>query len=114
MAARQRGRRRLYHYRLASADLALYQYVCTFLTADTGVDQQQIAALGLVVPDALVSSVPTAEQNRATEMDANSSKLSTIDSYVGLIYTLLTNVSNRLEHGLAAALTRCWARSKRC
>ena len=27
-------------------------------------------------------------------MDANSSKLSTINSYVGLIYTLLTNVSN--------------------
>ncbi len=50
------GRRGLYHYRLASADLALYQYVCTFLTADTGVDQQEIAALGLVVPDALVSS----------------------------------------------------------
>ena len=89
------GRRGLYHYRLASADLALYQYVCTFLTADTGVDQQEMAALGLVVPDALVSSVPTAEQNRA-EMDAHSAKLSTIDSYVGLIYTLLTNVSNRV------------------
>ncbi len=50
------GRRGLYHYRLASADLALYQYVATFITADTSVDQQEVAALGLVVPDALVSS----------------------------------------------------------
>ena len=50
------GRRGLYHYRLADADLATYQYVATFITADTSVDQQEIAALGLVVPDVLVSS----------------------------------------------------------
>ncbi len=50
------GRRGLYHYRLASADLSLYQYVATFITADSSVDQQEIAALGLVVPDALTSS----------------------------------------------------------
>ena len=56
------GRRGLYHYRLASADLSLYQYVATFITADATVDQQEIAAIGLVVPDALVSSrlAPTA------------------------------------------------------
>jgi hypothetical protein len=50
------GRRGLYHYRLASADLSLYQYVATFITADATVDQQEIAAIGLVVPDALTSS----------------------------------------------------------
>lgn len=50
------GRRGLYHYRLASADLALYQYVATFVTSDATVDQQEIAAIGLVVPDALTSS----------------------------------------------------------
>ena len=52
------GRRGLYHYRLASADPSLYQYVATFVTADTDVDQQEIAALGLVVPDALISAIP--------------------------------------------------------
>lgn len=50
------GRNGLYSYLLAGADLALYQYVATFKTADATVDQQHIAALGLVVPDALVSS----------------------------------------------------------
>ena len=50
------GRRGLYHYRLASADLSLYQYVATFITADTDVEQQEMSALGLVVPDALVSA----------------------------------------------------------
>lgn len=50
------GRRGLYHYRLASADLSLYQYVATFITSDATVDQQHIAAIGLVVPDALISS----------------------------------------------------------
>lgn len=50
------GRRGLYHYRLASADLSLYQYVATFITSDATVDQQEIAAIGLVVPDALVTS----------------------------------------------------------
>ena len=53
------GRRGLYHYRLASADLSLYQYVATFITADATVDQQQVAAIGLVVPDALVGSRAT-------------------------------------------------------
>jgi len=54
------GRRGLYHYRLAAADLATYQYVATFITAAAAVDQQEVAALGLVVPDALVSSVADA------------------------------------------------------
>lgn len=53
------GRRGLYHYRLASADLSLYQYVATFITTDATVDQQEVAAIGLVVPDALVSSRST-------------------------------------------------------
>lgn len=75
------GRRGLYHYRLASADLTLYQYVATFITADSTVDQQEIAAIGLVVPDALVGSratqtsvddVPTvAEFNARTLMAAS-------------------------------------------
>lgn len=50
------GRRGLYHYRLASADLSLYQYITTFITTNTTVDQQEIPSLGLVVPDALVGS----------------------------------------------------------
>jgi hypothetical protein len=66
------GRRGLYHYRLASADLALYQYVATFITADTSVDQQEVAALGLVVPDALVSSrLAPATAGRSLAVDTN-------------------------------------------
>ena len=53
------GRRGLYGYRLASADLSLYDYVATAITATTTVDQQEIAAIGMVIPDALVSSVET-------------------------------------------------------
>ena len=51
------GRRGLYSYRLASADLALYQYIATFITTNTTVDQQEIPTLGLVVPDMLTSAV---------------------------------------------------------
>ena len=66
------GRRGLYHYRLASADLSLYQYVATFITADATVDQQEIAALGLVVPDALTSSrLAPATAGRTLDVDAN-------------------------------------------
>lgn len=66
------GRRGLYHYRLASADLATYQYVTTFITADATVDQQEIAALGLVLPDALVSSrLAPATAGRTLTVDAN-------------------------------------------
>ena len=53
------GRRGLYGYRLASADLSLYDYVATAITATTTVDQQEIAAIGMVIPDALVSGVET-------------------------------------------------------
>ena len=50
------GRRGLYGYRLTGADLSLYQYVATAITATTTVDAQEIAAIGMVVPDALVTS----------------------------------------------------------
>ena len=53
------GRRGLYGYRLTGADLSLYQYVATAITATTTVDAQEIAAIGMVVPDALVSSRST-------------------------------------------------------
>ena len=53
------GRRGLYGYRLTAADLSLYDYVATAITATTTVDQQEIAAIGMVIPDALVSSVET-------------------------------------------------------
>ena len=39
--------RRLYHYRLASADRRCIS-MCTFLTADTGVDQQKLPRWGLL------------------------------------------------------------------
>lgn len=61
------GRRGLYHYRLASADLSLYQYVATFITASAAVDQQEIAAIGLVVPDVLVSSRSTLTEQQARD-----------------------------------------------
>ena len=38
-------RRGLYYYRLTGADLTLYDYVATFITAYTDVDQREIAAL---------------------------------------------------------------------
>lgn len=62
------GRRGLYHYRLADAEPSLYQYVATFVAADTSVDCQEIAALGLVVPDVLVSS--RASQGSVDELAA--------------------------------------------
>lgn len=77
------GRRGLYHYRLASADLSLYQYVATFSTVDSSVDQQDVAAIGIVVPDALVSSraaigeAPT-EAEIVAAIDANSTRLADI------------------------------------
>ena len=49
------GRRGLYHYRLASANLSLYQYVATFITADSSVDQQEIAGIGFA-PDATIGA----------------------------------------------------------
>lgn len=39
------GRRGLYYYRQTSADLTLYDYVATFITADATVDQKEVAAL---------------------------------------------------------------------
>ena len=41
---------------MTGADLALYQYVATAITATTTVDAQEIAAIGMVVPDVLISS----------------------------------------------------------
>lgn len=70
------GRRGLYHYRLTSADLSQYQYVATFITAGTA-DQQEVAALGLVVPDALPSTLAPASTalSNATWTDAKAGYL---------------------------------------
>lgn len=46
----------IYRYRYASADLSSYHYVANMKTTSTDVAQKHVAALGLVVPDALVSS----------------------------------------------------------
>ena len=46
----------IYRYRYASADLSLYHYVANMMTASADVAQKHVAALGLVVPDALVGS----------------------------------------------------------
>ena len=46
----------IYRYLLASADPTLYHYVANLKTTDTDAVQRHVAALGLVVPDALVSS----------------------------------------------------------
>ena len=64
------GRRGLYGYRLASADLSLYDYVATAITATTTVDQQEIAAIGMVIPDALVSVVETDTADIQTRLPA--------------------------------------------
>lgn len=50
------GRRGLYTYRLAGANPSLYVHIATFITASTSVDQQEVAAVAMVVPDELVSS----------------------------------------------------------
>jgi hypothetical protein len=39
------GRRGLYGYRLTGADLSLYDYIATAITADATVDQQELAAV---------------------------------------------------------------------
>ena len=46
----------IYRYLLASADPSTYHYVANLKTTDTDAVQRHVAALGLVVPDALVSS----------------------------------------------------------
>jgi hypothetical protein len=53
------GRRGLYGYRLSGADLATYLYVATAITGTTTVDSQEVSAIAMVVPDALVSSRST-------------------------------------------------------
>jgi len=50
------GRNGVYYYRLASASPTLYNYIGTFKTASSSVDQQHLSALGIVIPDALVST----------------------------------------------------------
>lgn len=78
------GRRGLYHYRLASADLATYQYVATFITADATVDQQEIAALGIVVPDALVGSrLAPAVAGRTLDVDASGNAAANVTYWAG-------------------------------
>lgn len=78
------GRRGLYHYRLASADLATYQYVATFITADATVDQQEIAALGIVVPDALVGSrLAPATAGRTLDVDASGNASANVTLWKG-------------------------------
>lgn len=82
------GRRGLYHYRLASADLSLYQYVATFITADATVDQQEIAAIGLVVPDALVSSrLAPATAGRMLEVAATGEASANVTYSAGVALT---------------------------
>lgn len=79
------GRRGLYHYRLASADLATYQYVATFITADATVDQQEIAALGIVVPDALVGSrLAPAVAGRTLDVDASGNAAANVTHQAGV------------------------------
>lgn len=46
----------IYRYRLASADLSLYHYVANMKTASADVTQKHVACLGVVIPDALISS----------------------------------------------------------
>src|SRR5574343_814342 len=78
------GRRGLYHYRLASADLATYQYVATFITADATVDQQEIAALGIVVPDARVGSrLAPATAGRTLAVDASGNAAANVTYWAG-------------------------------
>lgn len=79
------GRRGLYHYRLASADLSLYQYVATFITASISVDQQEIPTLGLVVPDALVGSrLAPATAGRTLAVDASGNAAANVTYSAGV------------------------------
>lgn len=66
-------RRGLWGYRLTDADLATYSYVATFVTTNADVDQKELAALGMVVPDVLPSTLATA------------AALATVDSNVDAI-----------------------------
>jgi hypothetical protein len=54
------ARRGLWVYLLTNADLATYTYVATFVTANASVDQKELPALGMVIPDALPSTLATA------------------------------------------------------
>jgi hypothetical protein len=52
-------------YRLASADLATYVYVGMATTTYVTASPASVHALGIVVPDALVSAIPTAVLDEA-------------------------------------------------
>lgn len=54
------GRDGLYSYRLAGADPTTYVYVAVLKTAATTVDQKELAALGMVIPDVKPSTLATA------------------------------------------------------
>lgn len=107
------GRRGLYHYRLASADLATYQYVATFITADATVDQQEIAALGIVVPDALVGSrlasasysAPPSASDNATAVWAYTPR--TLTQTAAAVASVMAGTSLTITRGdtLSATLT---------
>jgi len=94
------SRNGVYFYRLASASPNLYDYVATFKTASSSVDQQHLAALGLVLPDANISALPLAEDYTAVR----AAKLDDILSAVGA-RTALGMASANLDTQLAALPT---------
>lgn len=117
------GRRGLYHYRLAAADLSLYQYVATFIASDATVDQQEVAAIGLVVPDALVASrlAPTVagrtlDVSAGGEAGVDWANVGTPGSTVALtntqINSVLGSVGSIATDGISAAAVSAAAAAK--
>lgn len=75
----------IYRYRYASADLSLYHYVANMKTASADVAQKHVAALGLVVPDALVSSrlAPT-DAGRTLDVSATGEASANVTHHAGV------------------------------
>jgi len=74
----------IYRYRLADADLATYHYVANLVTASEDAVQRHVAALGIVVPDVLVSSrLAPATAGRTLAVDASGNAAANVTYWAG-------------------------------
>ncbi len=62
-------RRGLYSYIVTGADPTLYAYIGTFISTSADVDQKEVAALAMVIPDAKPSTLATSTALATAQAD---------------------------------------------
>jgi len=106
------GRRGLYGYRLTAADLTLYDYVATAITADATVDQQEIAAVWTLwslqwydVLTAIMTTAGSIGKLFVDTLDAAISSLPSLAAITTAISAILCNVWNCARRTLTMPIT---------